>query len=114
MGIIRATHERSFKPLEGGQLNKGGREGGRWGSKEVRSGKWKEEERKGKEREIIERTAATQHGILYNPKWEWKNPEEQEPRVPGEKGKLLRLSVLAILTLGLCLSCLTIQTNRTL
>lgn len=34
-----------------------------------------------------------QHGTLYNnPTREWKNPEEQEPGVPGEKGKLLRLS----------------------
>lgn len=76
MGIIRATHERSFKPLEGGQLNKGGREGGREMGKQ-RGKKWEVErggeERKGKRR-IIERTAATQHGILYNPKREWKNP----------------------------------------
>lgn len=105
VGIIRATHERSCKPLEGGQLNKGwGRVGG---SKEVRRGRWKEEERKGKWR-IIENccyaawdSLQSQMGVEESRRagtwssWgEGKTPKAKPP-------------CYTILTLGLCLSCLS-------
>lgn len=52
----------------------------------------------GREKLKYKRTTATQCGTSLNSTWEWEDPAEQEPGVPGEKGKFLMLTLLATLT----------------